>query len=204
MKPSILLIFGTSHVGKSTLARKIGLATDIPVLATDKMGRHPGRPWPKVKAPVAEYYSALSDETIYWFLRVHHENLWPIIRSKISDATKRDSPIIIEGSALRPEFIAPLDLQTVIPVGLCADKDFLQQRIEDESRYSIQDQDTKLQIEKFIRRSIRDNDEILEVSCKLGLRMLDVADVCQLAKTTDDIVGTLSQPRQIRHFEKPD
>lgn len=76
-RPSVLLIFGTSHVGKSTLANRLGEALGWQMTSTDSLARHPGRPWPEVKAPVAEYYSSLSDETISWFPRAHHENMRP-------------------------------------------------------------------------------------------------------------------------------
>ena len=84
--PSCLLLLGTSHVGKSTCARGIGNAIGWPVIATDKLGRHPGRPWTSVPDPVTEFYLRLTDDAIHWFLRVHHENMRPVIQETIKAA----------------------------------------------------------------------------------------------------------------------
>ncbi len=105
-RPTGLLIFGSSHVGKTTLAERIGQATAWPVLSSDKMARHPGRPWPVVRAPVAEYYERLTDETIYWFLRTHYENMWPLIGRAIDAERQAGRHFVLEGSALRPDYLA--------------------------------------------------------------------------------------------------
>ena len=62
-----ILISGTSHVGKSTLAEKLAERLGWAGMSTDKLGRHPGRPWLAIPAPVAEFYSRLTPETIHWF-----------------------------------------------------------------------------------------------------------------------------------------
>lgn len=192
MRPSVLLIFGTSHVGKSTLAGRLGEALEWRVASTDKMGRHPGRPWPEVRQPVAEYYSGLTDETIYWFLRVHHENMWPLIQEKISAEHGANKGLVLEGSALRPEFIADLDCQKVLAVGLYAEQAFLRKRIEFESLYSRQDDARRLLIDKFITRSLRDNDQVVEDASRLGLRLLDVSDTEKLERLSEELIGVLA------------
>lgn len=67
-----LLIAGTPHYCKSTLARRVGAALQWPVTSTDELARHPGRPWPRPPELVRKYYENLSDETIDHFLRWHH------------------------------------------------------------------------------------------------------------------------------------
>ena len=42
MKRGPLLLTGTSHVGKSTCAGKVGAALGWPVVSTDALARHPG------------------------------------------------------------------------------------------------------------------------------------------------------------------
>ncbi|QFT33438.1 hypothetical protein K1718_21505 [Roseibium porphyridii] len=190
---STLLIFGTSHAGKSTLATRIGKDLGWPALSTDKMGRHPGRPWPSVRKQVAEFYSKLSEETIYWFLRVHHENMWPHLKDRISTASQSGSGCVIEGSALRPEFIAEMQLPRTLTVGLYASNAFLRQRMEAESLYSDQDEPTKQLIEKFIRRSLTDNDNIVEAATRYGLPLIDVSDPSFLGVEADRLVEKLRQ-----------
>lgn len=176
MPASGLLIFGTSHVGKSTLARRVGEAWIARVTSTDNLGRHPGRPWPQVRPAVDEYYTRLTDETIYWFLRVHHENIRPVVEHKIASERGVPGRFVVEGSALRPEMIATLDLSDLLVVGLYADPAVLRERMELESRYAEQDEHRKLLISRFIARSLRDNDEIVREAERLGLPLVDVAD----------------------------
>ena len=116
-RQSVLLIFGTSHVGKSTLAARVGRALGWQVQSTDSLARHPGRPWPEVREPVAEFYSRLTDESVFWFLRVHHENMQPLLRQRIVADCQAGKGSVLEGSALRPEFINTLDRPEVLAVG---------------------------------------------------------------------------------------
>ena len=41
----VILIGGSSHVGKSTLSRSLADKLGWRLISTDKMARHPGRPW---------------------------------------------------------------------------------------------------------------------------------------------------------------
>jgi len=118
MPPSLstILIAGTSHV-----STRLGWQA----ISTDSLARHPGRPWPGIPAPVEEYYTALSAETIHWFLKVHHQNIWPLIRPMIDSSSHTGNPAIFEGAALRPEFISPLLGSTVAGFLLHAGNDFL-------------------------------------------------------------------------------
>ncbi|MEL7245323.1 MAG: 2-phosphoglycerate kinase, partial [Cyanobacteria bacterium J06573_2] len=44
-KTRIILIGGSSHVGKSTLAQSLANKLNWNYISTDKLARHPGRPW---------------------------------------------------------------------------------------------------------------------------------------------------------------
>lgn len=191
------MIFGTSHVGKSTLGGELGETLGWPTLSTDALARHPGRPWPKVPGPVAEYYSRLTDETINWFLRVHHRNMWPLVRRMIDDALREKRPLIFEGTALRPEFIAELTREKVLAIGLHANQTFLRDRMEAESLYFRQDAGARLLIDKFIARSLLDNEKIVETSSRHGLRLVNVAnssDLDRLGEELTDILASSAEP----------
>src|SRR5690606_41921201 len=60
----VLLIGGTSHAGKSSAARAVGDRLGFECRTTDRLARHPGRPWrtPVWEVPphVAEHYRALA------------------------------------------------------------------------------------------------------------------------------------------------
>lgn len=189
----LILIFGTSHVGKSTLANRLGERLGWKVQSTDRMGRHPGRPWPEVREPVAEHYTRLSDETIYWFLKVHQDNIWPHVRQQIADASILPQGSIFEGSALRPEFLAILHDVDLVPLGLHADDDFLRARILKSSDYAHQDEARRLLIDKFITRSLRQNADFLDVATDLGLQVINAADENELTDCTEKLVDDLNK-----------
>ncbi|MFB9947252.1 AAA family ATPase [Rhizobium puerariae] len=183
-----ILIGGSSHVGKTTLARRLAEALGWNMVSTDSLARHPGRPWPSVRQPVAEYYARLSPETIYWFLRVHHENMWPGIRRIIEEELQAGRPFVFEGSALRPESIAPLVSEAIAGVFLHADNDFLQERMQSEAGYRQAGEADRRVMDSFIERSLRDNSEMRADAEKHGLRMVDVADAGAVTGLFDELV----------------
>jgi 2-phosphoglycerate kinase len=187
-----ILIAGSSHVGKTTLARRLAETLGWNMVSTDRLGRHPGRPWPSVPQPVAEYYARLSPETIYWFLKVHHENMWPNIRRMIEGEIEAGRPLVLEGSALRPEFIAPLVSDAVAGICLHADADFLRERMRSEARYRQVDEPARAIMDKFIERSLRDNSEMHEAAMQHGITIVDVSDPQAVACLSDDLVRRAS------------
>ena len=154
-----ILIGGTSHTGKSTLADTIALATGGRVVSTDSLARHPGRPWPQVRAHVAEFYQQLSAPTIFQFLLIHHTNMWPGIRSLIEQQQNGSdpTPLILEGSAVRPEFVAELPSTRLRAVWLYAGDDFLNQRMSAASDYQQAGKVMQKIIAQFMDRSLTDN-----------------------------------------------
>ncbi len=48
----VLLIGGTSHVGKSTLAARLASSLGWSTRSTDQLARHPGRPWRDDASPL--------------------------------------------------------------------------------------------------------------------------------------------------------
>lgn len=171
----IILIAGSSHVGKTTLATRLASAMGCAVASTDRLARHPGRPWPTVPKPVADFYEDLSDETIYWFLRAHHENMWPALKRMVDDHVLAGDTLVLEGSALRPEYIAQLPHEDVTRICLCAPETFLRTRIHAESAYGeATDADRNL-IDKFVERSVRDNAEMCEAAERHSVALIDVS-----------------------------
>lgn len=189
-----VLITGTSHAGKSTLAASIGNALGWPVVSTDKLARHPGRPWPTAPRYVAEYYSLLSDDAIYTFLLHHHANMWPGIQRLIRDHREQDAPLVLEGSALRPEYLATLDTSEACMVYLHSDSDFLRQRMYDQSRYHELDRGHQRIVDKFVDRSLRDNKETREAARLHGLLAIDVRDSDAVETFLDDVTRRLDRP----------
>lgn len=194
-EPLGILIGGTSHVGKSTFAKMVALALGRDLISTDDLARHPGRPWPTVRAEVAEYYSNLSDETIHWFLKVHHENLWPRIEHIIDVHRQAAKPFVLEGAALRPEYMARIETGVVLPLLLHCSDALLRKRLIEGSRLEDADEATSALIGKFIKRSLRDNDDLLDAARKMQIRCIDVGvpgAIDTLAKELRDALSARS------------
>jgi 2-phosphoglycerate kinase len=190
-----LLIGGTSHCGKSTLAQKIGAAQGWRVVSTDQLARHPGRPWLGVPEPVMEFYETLSPQSIYWFLRVHHTNMWPLLQRVIADEQNASGGFVLEGSALRPEHVATLTQHGLLTVCLHAAPDFLRERIRRESGYDERDVRMKHLIDIFVERSLRDNEDLAAAAEAAGVWLIDVADPAALAQAELDIIERLGAAR---------
>lgn len=190
--PMGILVSGSSHVGKTTFATRLAKELGCNVISTDTLARHPGRPWPDIRPPVAEYYARLSPETIYWFLTVHHENIWPLIQQRIEAAMQAQQPFIVEGAALRPEFIAPLMSREVSGVFLYADNDVLRERMRSEAMYWQWDDNRRAIIDKFIDRSLRDNSEMQVVARNQGVRAVDSSDGLAMAHLFAEFVQPAS------------
>lgn len=174
---SSVLISGTSHTGKSTLASSICEASGWAILSTDRLGRHPGRPWPTVRPHVAEFFASLSDETIYQLLLHHHENMWPLIERLLLDHRWSEKPLVLEGSALRPEYLKDLASKETAMICLYSDHDFLRDRMQRQSGFDRLDERHRGIVRKFIQRSLHDNDRNLAAAREHGLHCIDVRDL---------------------------
>ncbi|TCM55890.1 hypothetical protein C8J36_103256 [Rhizobium sp. PP-F2F-G48] len=190
--PSGLFIAGTSHVGKSSLAARLGGSLGWTVISTDDLGRHPGRPWPEVKPQVAEFYTGLSPETAHWFLKVHHENMWPRLLQAIEWQETLEEPFILEGAALRPDYLSTLDLARYRIVFLQAPDAVLRQRVETASDYDHATSERKHLIDRFIERSILDNHALSAGFDALGVPATD-ADASTIDALAADITARLRQ-----------
>ena len=178
MRPTLstILISGTSHVGKSTLAGRLSAELGCEAISTDSLARHPGRPWPGIPAPVEEFYSQLSAETIHWFLKVHHQNIWPLVRRLIESKTGTGNIVVFEGAALRPEFIAPLLGSTVAGIFLHAQNDFLSDRMRAHAGYKDATAGQRRIMDAFIERSLRENTEMLASARHHHVPIVDIAN----------------------------
>lgn len=190
--PRVVLIGGSSNVGKSTLAQFLTQQLSWRYQPTDGLARHPGRPWrPKpepVPAHVADHYLSLSvDELIADVLR-HYKRLWPTIEELITThaTDERADCLILEGSALWPETVATLTVERVAAFWLTASNDFLQARIYAASQFATKEPRDQQMIDKFVGRTQRYNDLMLDVVNRLGLVCLNVeafASLEELAAT---------------------
>lgn len=183
----VILIGGSSHVGKSTFSRSLAAKLGWSYCSTDKLARHPGRPWvdaKKVKAipeHVAEHYRTLSVEALFLDVLSHYEkNVLPqveaIVHHHASDLSTEC--LIVEGSALWPGFIANLVGENgVKAIWLTASDRLFSDRIKCESNFYNVGEDEKDLIQKFLNRTLFYNKRMREEVERLGFICVDVESV---------------------------
>jgi 2-phosphoglycerate kinase len=191
-KHKLLLIGGSSHVGKSTLAQSLASHLRWNYCSTDKLARHPGRPWQAkledIPKHVADHYQLLSaDELIEDVLYHYRKNVWQLIEDIItSHATDASSQtMIMEGSALLPELVITLNFHNISTIWLTASNEFLRRRIYTSSQYETKSTYEKMLVDKFLERNCLYNDRIIDAVNQLGLMSLDVEDI----STTDELMN---------------
>ena len=177
----VLLIGGTSHVGKSTLAQALASKLGWEHLPTDRLARHPGRPWATSYGPfpehVASHYLSLSvDELTAEQLR-HYQQLWPrvnaIVAARATDTGA--SRLILEGSGVLPHRVAALKTPNTAAVWLTATADVLRDRIYSASRFDERATEEKVMVEKFLGRTERYDQLILSAVRSLGFASIDTS-----------------------------
>lgn len=185
---SNILIGGTSHVGKSTLGSLLAEELSREVLSTDKLTRHPGRPWPQIPSHVAEFYNSMSADNIYTFLVHHHENTWPRIEKLIEDNQRANKCAIIEGTALRPEYLTKLNNAKNACLCLYANTEMICSRIHADSNYDSLSSYRKKLIDVFIERSLRDNEAIIESATRNNIELINAADPVAITQLMNTLI----------------
>ena len=182
--PKVILIGGTSHAGKSSLARALAGRLGYEALSTDQLARHPGRPWrhgDAVPPHVVEHYSTLAPEALIASVMQHYEGMWPMVRELVvrraadTQATGTQATgLVLEGSALLPDRVAELGREDVAAFWLTADEALLAARMRTESRYDEADANGRALIDAFLERTRRYQRLTNEAVLRLGLPQLEV------------------------------
>ena len=182
----MLLIGGTSNVGKSTVAAAVAERLGVEHRSTDYLARHPGRPWRtaerEVPPHVVEHYSTLAVDELISSVLGHYARLWPRIEELVDDA----DGLVLEGSALWPERVAKLT--GVRSVWLTADDDTIRERIHDSGEYSAASANERALMDKFLARSVRFQQLLLADVERFGLRRVEV-DGRSVAEVADAILA---------------
>jgi hypothetical protein len=176
----VLLLGGTSHAGKSTLAQGLSERLGWDRLSTDSLARHPGRPWrtPVREVPphVAEHYLSLSTDELMEDVLRHYRGLWPEIRDRIFARTIDGTlpGLIIEGSALWPDTVADFSHPQVSGVWLTASADYLRKRIHITSGFLDALPQEQILIQKFVDRTVAYNARMMAAVSEKAFLNLDV------------------------------
>ena len=193
-----ILIGGSSHVGKSSVAKSLAEALGWKHLSTDSLARHPGRPWKtapeKVPDDVADHYLNLSvDDLIADVLHHYKTNVWPKVESIIASHAKNPSStgIVLEGSAIWPEFATSLDFNNVAALWLTTSDETFRHRIHTNSSYNTKTTREKKMVDKFLARTLAYNTRMVEAIKQHDFILINVEDlnVKQLVKRCLSSIG---------------
>jgi len=194
----VALIGGTSHTGKSSLAAALAARLGWPSLSTDRLGRHPGRPWRADATPLPEHvvrhFLTLSpDELIAAQLAFDRTIRWPAVRDTIHRHASEDAagPLVLEGSGLLPHLVVELDLPAARGVWLTAAPELIAARIRRDSSYETADPQARRLIEQFTARSLLYDAAMMADVRRLGLPCLEVSDARGVAVLAGAAAGAL-------------
>lgn len=172
----VLLIGGTSHVGKTTLAEALAARLGWHRCSTDALARHPGRPWGHVPDHVKTHYRALSVDELTTAQFEHYERLWPtveqLVEAHASDPTA--DRLVLEGSGILPARVVARAFPNTAAYWLMAGAATLRTRVHTVSGFDRKTADERLLVEKFLGRTTRYNDLLWDDVRRSGLGCIDV------------------------------
>lgn len=195
---AVILIGGTSHSGKTTVARAMSANYGCDLHSSDRLAKHPGRPWVSSKGTpvpphVEEHYSSLNvDELLADVLNHYEINVIPQVRDLVHryGSGLEGRCAVIEGSALWPEFVEDLARRpSVEATWLVASDQLLQQRIYSESNYANAGPRDKLLIDRFLQRTLAYSDTMTR-----ALEELDLPSVTVDSESPADLARVLWRP----------
>lgn len=188
---NVVLIGGTSHTGKSTIAQSLATRFGWCYRSTDGLARHPGRPWKKtgsVPRHVAEHYLSLSPEALLSSVLQHYKHtVWPLIDEIISSrlATIPIQPLVLEGSAILPNMVAERKDRNITALYLTADYELLKKRIYCSSQYGLKSSNGRAMVDNFLERAHLFNEYVacsLQISDKTVIAVKEASTVDSIEK----------------------
>jgi len=185
---AVVLIGGTSHVGKSTVARALADELGWRHVSTDRLARHPGRPWTTDRPHVHEHYATLAVAELTAAQLAHYERMWPLVEELVRDElAPRRAGLVLEGSGVLPSRVLGLPADRVVAVWLTAEDRVLRDRVHRLSRAQDQAPTEALVIEKFLGRTLGYQTRLVAEIDRLGLTRLAVDDGTAVA----EVIGRL-------------
>ena len=198
---TIILIGGTSHTGKTTLARAIANSLNWDYIATDSLAKHPGRPWVSpnnkaVKKHVAEHYRNLSLlELVTDVLRHYAQNVLPQVETLVHNYcfNSSDRCLVMEGSALFPTLVKDLvKRENVYGFFLISNYSCLKNRVVTNSNFDSVGKVEQYLIYKFLQRTLFYNQLVINESKSQGFDCMDIN-----LQTTDYLVDRCLKATEI-------
>ncbi len=189
----VILIGGSSNVGKSTVAQALAEKLGWRCVSTDSLAKHPGRPWrqtaAKIPDHVAEHYLSLKVNELVESIILHHRKMSPLVAELIR-ATAKDAglgKLVLEGSALWPFITTGHRLKEVGAVWLTASPETLRTRIYEASGFPTANEKSRAMISRFLERTLLFDQRTAQLVREHGCRVVNVDEY----KTTEALVGNI-------------
>ena len=191
--PKVVYLGGAPMLGKTTAARILACRLGYSSVSTDDIGVAIGAVTKADRPPIdyREYYIVNSLEELIQDLNVGHERLWPALRTIIQNHESWGPPLVIEGYALRPDYVHTL-AGDVSGVFLLAGEALIEKRVR-ASDFSQGASDVELMIERYCARSFWYNAMLREQVSRLGLKALEVSDGMRPEEIVDACLRLLSR-----------
>ncbi len=177
----VILIGGSSHVGKSTVANSLAVMLGWTQISTDGLARHPGRPWrpepEKVSDLVAKHYLSLSTAELLEDVLLHYQfNVWPKIEDIVATHLRNapEAGVVLEGSAIWPDFVKGMKLDNVGAFWLTTGEEVFRKRILSESQYRCKSPKERAMVDKFLERTLAYDALMTEIVNRNGYVLVDV------------------------------
>ncbi len=170
-------------VGKSTAACMLASRLQYECVSTDDIGAaitavtntstHPAFHYMGTQ-DYRDYYANTMPEKLIEDIEKQHAALWPALRTLFQNHVSWGRPIIIEGWALRPNYVSELS-GDISGVFLMADVALIEKRICS-CDFSAGASDPKGTIDHYLKRSIIYNTELQNQVSQLGLPEVHVSE----------------------------
>lgn len=199
----VVLIGGTSNVGKSTVARVVADRLGFEYVSTDGLARHPGRPWPTpewgVPAHVDAHYRSLTVDELIASVLEHYQRLWPRIQDLVTThaAAQSGGGLVMEGSALWPDNVAELTVPHTVAVWITAGEATLSARMRAASGYGQMAEGDRFVVDKFVARTLRYQALMLDAVNRLGLDHLNTGGNRSVDEIADAVLAVVAAQHRV-------
>lgn len=193
--PKVIFIGGAPMIGKTTAAYLVASRLQYGCISTDDIGSgisavtssisHPAFHYMS-KYDYSEYYIKRESKKMIQDINDQHEALWPAILNIIQNHSTWGTATIIEGWALRPDYVTQLS-GDIDGLFLVADDILIENRVRS-SNFSERASDKDTMIRKYIERSLWYNSYIRTQVAHLSLKQISISGEMQPEEIADKFI----------------
>jgi 2-phosphoglycerate kinase len=197
--PKVILIGGAPGAGKTTLGRNLAIRLCRTSLTIDDLmtaarvvttpQSHPGLHMLKGNSG-GDYFTNTEPKTLIADAQRQHEEAWPIVDKIIrTHAAAWGSPIVIDGWAMRPAWVAAMKLDNIVSFWLVVDHEVLEQREAANTDFLNTSTDPARMLRSFLARSFWYNDLIQAEASEHSLPIIQQDGSRSVESLCDEILS---------------